>query len=362
MQRRIGILLPLDCRNMLLNRKNMSADSDRQNQFDGARAFCEMIPGAVSLWSLDRSFCLLNESARRLINYSEADFLNRPSLWVERIHPDDRQKFCRSLEELINGKSVARCDYRFFARNANQPIWIRDHSVLRQGQKRPAWEIISAYTDISDLKSTHSAEIKKDDIGDIATFLSHEFRNCIHKIAMELELSQMALKSKYNSTEFVSAMEAINHLLENLREQVVRVVEGRTSQDPLAILDDIVPKMRNELNRQRVNLRLVRRGPLPMVEGDEDQLRSAFEQVFEFCGAMLKHGGNLEVEAGPKEVGGEVYAEVKLTSSSSASIELGGLGVVLAGEILARYRGRVSFQKESKNRGQVTVLIKASQN
>jgi hypothetical protein len=244
--------------------------------------------------------------------------------------------------------------------------------VLGQGQKRVAWDIISAYTDISDLKPTYGAETKKDDIGDIAKLLIHEFQNCIQKVAMELELSQMDLRRKYNSTEFASAMESMNHSLEDLREQVARVLESRISQDPLAILDGIMQKMRKDLNRQHVNLRLVRRGPLPMVEGDKDQLRSAFERVFEFCGAMLKHGGNLEVEAGRKEVGGQVYAEIKVTSSSSASIELGkeegfqsgdhriGLGLALATEILGRYRGQVSFQKESNNRGHVTVLIKAT--
>jgi hypothetical protein len=91
---------------------------------------------------------------------------------------------------------------------------------------------------------------------------------------------------------------------------------------------------------------------------------------------MLKHGGNLEVEAGPKEVGGQLYAEVKVMSSSAASFELGdggafqsyvgvkshqiGLGIALAAEILGRYRGQVSFREEGKNRGEVTILIEAS--
>jgi hypothetical protein len=115
-----------------------------------------------------------------------------------------------------------------------------------------------------------------------------------------------------------------------------------------------------------------------MVQGDNEELHSAFERVFEFCGAMLKDGGNLEVEAGPKELGGEVYAEVKLTTRSPAFIEpdrekvfqsyLGvesnrnELGIDLAREILSRYRGQVSFLKKSNNRGQVTILIKSSSN
>ena len=47
-------------------------------------------------------------------------------------------------------------------------------------------------------------------------------------------------------------------------------------------------RMRKELHRQEVNLKLVRREPLPMVQGNKDQLCAAFEQVLGCCGSMLK--------------------------------------------------------------------------
>ncbi len=357
---------------MFSEKKNISPNSHRGAQFGSAREFCEMIPGAVSLWSRDRSVWLFNESAKRLFNYSDADFVNRLSLWVERIHPDDREKYCKSVQGLDKEKPLAPCDYRFLPRNAHKPKWIREHSVmLGRGQNGTAWLIMSAFTDISDLKPSHGAVAKKDH-SDSAKLLIHEFRNCIHKISMELELAQMDLKRKSNSTEVENVVDSMSRSLADLRDQLFKIVEGRTSQDPLAILDDVVRKMRKELTRRRVKLRLVRQRPVPMVEGDKNQLRTAFERVFEFCGAKLKHGGNLAVEAGPKEIGGQAYAEVKLTSSSSASVELAehedasqpeghriGLGIMLAAEILRRYQGQVSFQQGSNNQGQVTVLIKA---
>jgi hypothetical protein len=333
-----------------------------------------MIPGAVSLWSRDRSVWQLNESAKRMINYSEADFVNRPSLWLERVHSEDRENYCRFVGDLDKDQPPAPCDYRFFPRNALRPKWIREQSVvLGRDQNGAALNVISAFTDISDVKPSHDAVAKKDD-RDSAKLLIHELHNCFHKISMELELAQMDLKRNFKSVDFGNVMDSLNHSLVDLRAQVFNILEGRTSQDPLIILDDVMRKMRKELSRQRVKLRLVRQGPLPMVEGDKDQLCNAFERIFEFCGAMLKHGGNLEIEAGPKEIGDQSYAEVKVTSSSSTSLELGeeakacqpeghriGLGIMLAAEILERYRGQVSFQQRSNKQGQVTVLIKASE-
>jgi PAS fold len=221
---------------MLLDRKSISVDSNRPNQIDGARAFCEMIPGAVSLWGHNRSFRLFNDSAKRLINYSEVDFLKHPSLWLERIHSDDRQKFCRSVETLVKGKSVARCDYRFFPGNASEPIWIREHSLSEPTQKKVPWNIVSVYTDISDLKTTHTRETKKD-VVEIPRVLIHDFQNCVQKVGMELELAQMDLKRNFSISEVASAMDSMNRSLQDLRDQLVRVLNGRISQNPLSILD-----------------------------------------------------------------------------------------------------------------------------
>ena len=345
--------------------------------FDEVRVFLEMIPCAISLWTRARSYCLLNGSAKRLINYSEADFLNQPSFWIDRIHPDDQQTFLRAQERLAKSKSPVSCDYRFFPKDADRPLWIREISALCDGQSKTAWDILSVYTDISDLKAT-KAENKERPLADAVKLLTHEFQNCVHKINMELDLAGLGLRGKFHDTDLVNAVDSMNRSLADLRSRLLRTDERCTSQDPLTILDTIVRKMQKDLNRQRVNLRLVRRGPVPMVQGDNEELHSAFERVFEFCRAMLKDGGNLEVEAGPKEMDGQVYAEVKLTTHSSALIEpatekvfqshLGAecnsneLGIDLAREILSRYRGQVSFRKQSSNRGQVTILIQSSSN
>jgi hypothetical protein len=341
--------------------------------FGGVREFFEMVPGPVALWSGDRSLCLLNDAAKRLTHYSENDFVHSPSLWMERIHAGDRQGFGRFVEELRRSPSRLRCDYRFFPRDADEPVWLREHALRTQDPMANGWEIMSAYTDISDLKSRHDEAAKKDDDGS-AKLLNHKFQNCIHKMSMELELAQRDLRRRSNSTEVENVMECLRQALADLSDQVLKILQGRVSQDPVAILDGVVHKMRKELTRRRVNISLVRQEPLPLVEGDRDQLRCAFERVVEFCGSRLKKGGNLEIEVRRKESGGQVYAEVTVTSSSSAFPELAGkqelaqieghrieVGMALATEILQRYRGQVSFHKVSDTQDQVTVLISASQ-
>jgi len=332
-----------------------------------------MFPGAMSLWSRDRSFCLLNKQARRLFKYCGADFVRSPSLWLERIHLNDRSTFCRSVQALDEGKPTMQCDYRFFPLGEREPIWIWELAQLAQNHKDNDREIISAYTEISDLKSAHGAEKTKNHNDETARELIHNFQNVVQKVSMEVEFALMDLKRRFDGDDALRTIDSIDNSLQGLRDQVANILRSPTSQDPVEIVDGIVRKMRGDLNRQNVHLRLVRRESLPRVKGDKEQLRSAFEHVFEFCGSMLKNGGDLEVEARRNNIQGQVYAEVKVMSSSEACIELGekpettlsaghhvGVGLELAREILARYRGQVFFQKEGKNRGQVIIRIKAS--
>lgn len=360
---------------MLVRDDIVPLGSDRDRNLSGIRAFLEISPCAISLWSRDRSFCLLNQSAQRLLNYTEADFLKHRYLWLERIHPDDQQIFSWSQAALGTGRSPVRCDYRFLPRNARRPVWLREISTVETSQRRVPWDIFSVYTDISDLKASKAAEIREDDVMNLIRLFSHELRNSVQKVIMELEFAKLGMERTVNSNDLVSAADAVNRSVLSLRDQLMCLLESFASHDPSAILDVTVQKLRKELHRRRVNLRLVRRGPLPMVRGDKAQLLSAFERVFEFCGAMSKDGGNLEVEAGPKKLGGQLYAEVKVMGTSAVSVEPGeaafqscvggesheiGLGMALAAEILGRYRGQVSFRKEGNNRGEVTILIKAS--
>ena len=361
---------------MPLHKDIAPVGSDTGGDHNDMRALWEVSPCAMSLWNLDRSFCLLNQSAQRLTNYTETDFLKRHSLWVERIHPDDRQSFTQSQTALMTGKSPVQCDYRFLPRNAYRPVWLRENSILDIGRSKGPWDVLSVYIDISDLKANNMAGVKEDDLISLVKRLNHELSNCIQKAVLELEIAKFGLEESAKSSDLVMAVDAVNRSLLSLRDQLVSVRENLAPHDPSTILDVTVQRLRKELHRRRVNLQLVRRGPLPMVRGDKNELLSAFEKVFEVCGAMSRNGGKLEVEAGPKEVAGQLYAEVKVISSSAASFgpnDRGafegygegeshqiGLGIALAAEILGRYHGQVYFRREGKKRGEVTILIEAS--
>jgi hypothetical protein len=347
----------------------------RRVRFDNASTFLEMIPCPAALWSRDRSFYLLNESAKSLIRFSKKDLLNRPSFWTERIHPADQQKFLRSQKELAKGESSASCDYRFFPKGAAQPIWIRDFSVLGKQEGMVPWDVISTYIEVSDLKAVVSTENNEGATRTIIERLVHDLKNGLHTATMGLELAKAGVNEHADVSRLLVGMHSMRDSLQDLQDCILPVERSRGCRDPAALLDMVLRDARREVEPHQINLQLVRREPLPMVRGDPERLRSALERVVRYCGHNVRDGGDLAVEAGPKKIGEDLYAEVKITPSSSVSIEFDEkkefqpyleienerieLGMALAAEILRRYQGRVSVRRQSTRKGQVTILMKA---
>ena len=201
-------------------------------RFDDARDFLEMIPCPAALRSRDRSFYLLNECAKRLIRFSEKDLSNRPSFWTECIHPADQQKFCQSQKELALNVSSASCDYRFFPKGATQPIWIRDISVLAKQENEVPWDVISTFTEVSDLKSAVSTETNDGAAGSIIEHLIHDLTNRLHKVSMGLELVDAGIYRQADFSRLLSEMQSMQNSLQDLRDCIQPAKRSLGCQNP----------------------------------------------------------------------------------------------------------------------------------
>jgi hypothetical protein len=64
---------------------------------------------------------------------------------------------------------------------------------------------------------------KKNGLTDTAKLLIHEFRNCVHHINMELDLAERGFEEKFKYADLMSAVDSMNHSLEDLRVRLVRI-------------------------------------------------------------------------------------------------------------------------------------------
>jgi hypothetical protein len=348
----------------------LTAPINRQQQLH--QPTVDALPLAIAVWHGDHLLLSTNRHAIRLTGFSDSEFLADPGLWIRQIHPDDRAAFAASWGEFHKGKREISCDYRFFPKGSRTSIWLREVSISQS----PAY-VISTYIEINDLKESRKereAEPSEAARVDVLKKLFHDVQNCIQIVRMEIELTQFGFQKQMEAARLTKTLASVDRLLRELRDNIGPNATRMTIEDLEAILKSILRRMQQPFNRKKVNLRLVRRGSMPPVEVDKKQVRGALEGVLEFCGLLLKEGGDINIEAGRIDVEGQAYAELKVTTTSAGSVEIAdseacraairvgenhiGIGIDLARQILRRYHGDVFFRKESARAGQVIIQMK----
>ena len=355
----------------------MSTVSLPINKQQSHESAVDALPVAIAVWQLDHSFQSINSHAIRLTGFSDSDLIADPALWIGQIHPDDRAAFSAVWGKFRKGEREISCDYRFLPKGSRTFTWLREVSVLSPNQSHGPAYVISTYIEINDLKESRKerdADLSEAARLDILRSLFHDVQNCIQIVRMEIELTEFGFQKEMEAAKLAKTLSSVDRLLRDLRDYLGPNATRMTIEDLEALLKSIMHRMRQQFNRKKVNLRLVRRGPMPPVEVDKKQVRCALQGVLEFCGLLLKEGGDINIEAGPIDVGGQAYAELKVTTTSAGSVGIAdseafraairvgdnhvGIGIDLARQILQRYQGEVFFRKESAREGHVIIHMK----
>src|SRR5262245_22922715 len=337
----------------------------------------DALPVAIAVWYADHSLQSINSHAIRLTGFSASDFIADRGLWIRQIHPDDRARVSTLWDEFREGKREISCDYRFFPKGSHSSTWLREVSVLSRNQSQGPAYVVSTYIEINDLKESRQereTELSEATRAYILKSLFHDVQNCIQVVRMEIELTEFGFQKQMQAAKLTKTLSSVDRLLKELRDYMGPSATRMTIEDLEAILKSILRRMEQQFNRKKVNLRVVRRGPMPAIEVDKKQVRGALEGVLKFCGLLLKEGGDINIEAGQVDVAGQAYAELKVTTTSAGSVGLAdseacraairvgdnhvGIGIDLARQILQRYQGEVFFRKDSAREGHVTIQMK----
>ncbi|WP_432740319.1 ATP-binding protein [Methylobacter sp. G7] len=101
----------------------------------------------------------LNQAAEDVYGYPLANFFNYPSLWLDIIHPDDREQVKSCLEQLKN-HSVKKITYRIF--NANKELrWMSTHMRYIRDIQDISAHIDGITVDITSYKNTEDLLTKQ---------------------------------------------------------------------------------------------------------------------------------------------------------------------------------------------------------
>jgi len=337
----------------------------------------DLVPCSLIFWRSDRSFCFLNQRVKRLVGLMDDQLEENPSLWINRIHHQDRSLYVTAWKKLRSGEKTVTCDYRFSTNGKAKEIWLRDESVPYKTSQGKVEGILSTYTDISDLKARRRRSEKKESEISVTRIIKgaiHEIQNNLQVMRLAIDLSRQDPTEVHDHLDVVSGIDRINNMLQQVDEFFIPP-ELHFSREKLKnVLEDIILGVEKDLQPQGIPVRLVCRSPLPVIRLDLAQIRRALELILGVSRVLLTHGGKLEIEAGLTQIEGERYVELKIASLSDTPIEVEendvlqpflrihrhqfSLSTILAREIIHRHEGKLFFRKKTPQLGIFVVLLK----
>ena len=99
------------------------------------RALVAQLPAITYAEALDDGRTLsISPQVETLLGYTQDEWMQDALLWVELMHPEDRDRVIESCEEANRKQEPWRAEYRMLTRDG-RVVWIRDEAVLVRGSR-----------------------------------------------------------------------------------------------------------------------------------------------------------------------------------------------------------------------------------
>lgn len=97
----------------------------------------------------------MSDNVRSQLGYQPKEFMEQPSFWIDRIHPEDAPAVLTALSGLAKAGHHVQ-EYRFLHKNGTYR-WMRDEFNLVQDDGQSTGEILGTWIDITELKRVEEA-------------------------------------------------------------------------------------------------------------------------------------------------------------------------------------------------------------
>ncbi|WP_330203178.1 PAS domain S-box protein [Cyanobacterium sp. Dongsha4] len=98
----------------------------------------------------DYQCTFISERVSQVLGYTPLDFARHPALWLDLLHPEDKQRVFANIEQLFIANFMTH-EYRLRHRDGHY-VWIADELIVIQDSKGEPLEIIGHFTDITKRK------------------------------------------------------------------------------------------------------------------------------------------------------------------------------------------------------------------
>jgi two-component system cell cycle sensor histidine kinase/response regulator CckA len=302
------------------------------------RNLVERLPLVIYMDNLDEvsSNIYTSPQTEWLLGYSADEWANHPELFVEVIHPDDRE---RVVEEMTRERPEPyRVEYRVIARDG-RTVWVRDESfVIRDDDGTPLYgqgyllNITAekeAEEDARRLEEALRQAQKMEAVGRLAGGIAHDFNNLLTAIVGHVELGRMSAENA--DPDLQVSLEQIGRAADraaNLTRQLLAFGRRQMLAPRVLDLNEVVASVEDmfrSLIGEHIALHVKLAARVRAVKADRGQLEQVLANLAVNARDAMPDGGTLVIEttnvdldeasAQPFELGAGRYASLMVSDT-----------------------------------------------
>jgi diguanylate cyclase (GGDEF)-like protein/PAS domain S-box-containing protein len=123
------------------------------------RPLLEQTPAVTYLADFDEDYVLryMSPQVEALLGFPVEDWLASPEFWVERLHPDDRDRVCAEAEAAIAEVRPLDVEYRMLARDG-RVVWMWERTAIQRSADGTPNAVQGVMVEITPLKEAEARE------------------------------------------------------------------------------------------------------------------------------------------------------------------------------------------------------------
>ena len=302
-QRKAALEHFLQEENLRFRQEKLEAERQLRQVEERQTAIMRSLPIALYSAAIGFGFVgprFISEAIANLVGFPPSALRDDPQLWVERIHPEDRERVLAEVAQITELGGMAT-EYRWVCADGSHR-WFLDRAVLIRHEGRP-FEIFGSCLDITDRRHVEQQLIqsqKMEAIGQLTGGIAHDFNNMLTVVIGNLDSLARSLKG--TGRNFDRAQMALTGALScaELTRRMLAFARRQPLQPSAVHLGDMSRNIAKLLSRtlgERIQIDVRIADDLWHVLADPAQVESSLINLAVNARDAMMDGGILTIQA-----------------------------------------------------------------